>query len=271
MAKGGSVFRWSLRVKGPSFGLVLEFLRRELRLRFAGSISGGLWALFQPLMQIAVYSFVFVHIFKSVVPGANAPAFVPFLAVAMWPWFAFSEALQRATTVIQENASLIGKVAIPREVLVLASVAASFLVHVVGFCFVLVVLGSIGTPLQYQGLIPALLLMVPLFILALGLSLMLASFQVFVRDLAQAIGQIIVLLMFTAPILYARVSVHPSFAFIMDLHPFTFYAESMRSLVLGYGEFDPIRLLKAVAVALVALFIGYRVFRRLDPHFEDFL
>ena len=73
------------------------------------------------------------------------------------------------------------------------------------------------------------------------------------------------------PILYARTAMPEQFRSLMDLHPFTFYAESSRALLLDYGNFSALKLLSAVAIALLTLLIGYLAFRRLDPHFEDFL
>lgn len=251
--------------------LVGEFLGRELRTRFAGSLSGGLWAILQPLIQLGVYAFAFVHIFKQTVPGENPPTFLAFLAVAMWPWFAFSESVVRACTVVHENAALIGKVAIPRPVLVVASVGATFLLHMTGFLFILAVLALLGNPLNMLGIVPAVLLFVPMFALALGLAFIVSAIQVFIRDLGQAIGQLMQLLMFAAPVLYARSTMPERFQSFLDLHPFTFYAEAYRSLVLGYGSFDLSKLGIASAVSMVSLLLGYWLFRRLDPHFEDFL
>ncbi|MGH8171936.1 MAG: ABC transporter permease, partial [Rhodanobacteraceae bacterium] len=171
--------------------LTLRFFQRELQNRFAGSFSGGLWALFQPLIQLAVYAFVFVQVFKARVPGADAPGYVPFLVVALWPWTAFSEALLRSATSIQDNAALIGKVALPREILVVASVASSFAVHLTGFIAILIVLIVAGKGISIAGLVPAILLYIPLFALALGLALLLSAVQVFVRDLVQALGQLL--------------------------------------------------------------------------------
>ena len=102
----------------PAAALTLRFFRRELRNRFAGSFSGGLWALFQPLLQLAVYASSSSTFSRRAIPGADAPGYVPFLVTALWPWTAFSEAILRSTTAIQDNAALIGKVALPREVLV---------------------------------------------------------------------------------------------------------------------------------------------------------
>lgn len=254
-----------------AIALTSRFIRRELGSRFAGSFSGGLWAVLQPLIQLAVYAFVFVHIFKARVPGADAPGYVPFLVAALWPWTAFSEAILRATTVLQDNAALIGKVALPREVLVVAVVCSSFLIHVAGFVAVAIVLGIAGQGVRLAQVPLAIALYLPLFGLALGLALACAAIQVFVRDLVQVLGQLLPLLMFGAPIFYDRALLPERFRGWLDLNPFTFYAESFRALLLGHGVFDASRLAVAVAIAAAMLFLGHRLFRRLDAHFEDFL
>lgn len=255
----------------PAAALTLRFFQRDLRNRFAGSFSGGLWALLQPLIQLAVYAFVFVHIFKARVPGADAPGYIPFLVSALWPWTAFSEALLRSTTAIQDNAALIGKVALPREVLVLSSVCTSFAVHITGFVAIVVILALTRDDVWLPGLAAALPLYVPLFALALGLALLFAALQVFVRDLVQVLTQLLPLLMFGAPVFYDRASLSENLRPWFDLNPFTFYAESFRAVLLGYGTFGFGRLALALLVAGAALLLGRWVFRRLDPHFEDFL
>lgn len=251
--------------------LTQRFFRRELSNRFAGSFSGGLWALLQPLLQLAVTSFVFVYVFKARVPGLSTVGYVPFLATALWPWVAFAEAILRSTTVIQDNAALIGKVALPREVLVIASVSASFSVHIVGFVAIMLVMALTGQSVHLGGLPTAVALFVPLGVLALGIALICASIQVFVRDLVQALGQLLPLLMFTAPVYYGRAQLPEQFRHLMDVNPFTFYAESYRALLLDYGTMSLLSLVIACSVALVVLGIGHWMFRRLDPHFEDFL
>ena len=251
--------------------MILRFARRELGNRFAGSLSGGLWAVFQPLMQLAITSFVFVHVFKARVPGSETLGYVPFLAVALWPWTAFAEAVLRSTTAIQDNAALIGKVALPREILVLATVGASFTIHIAGFVAIVLVMWLAGQGIHPLGLLPAILLYVPLALLALGVALACAAVQVFVRDLVQALGQLLPLLMFGAPVYYDKAQLPERFRGLLDFNPFTFYAESFRALLLGHGTFGFRGLAIALAVAALVLFAGHRLFRRLDPHFEDFL
>lgn len=251
--------------------LSVHFIRRELRERYRGSITGFGWALLQPLLQLAIYAFVFVQIFKARVPGADAPGYVPFLVVGMWPWIAFSEAVLRSTTAIQDNAALIGKVAMPREILVLAPTSASFVLHISGFIAILVALAIFGHGIQLAKLPLALLLYIPMFAYTLGIALMFSAIQVFVRDLVQILAQLLTLMMFAAPIFYDRANLPERFQGYLDLNPFTFYVEAMRNLLLGYGDFPWFGLLIATIVAVLSLAIGQWLFRRLDPHFEDFL
>jgi lipopolysaccharide transport system permease protein len=255
----------------PALSLALHFIRRDIRNRYLGSFSGGLWALLQPLIQLAVYGFVFVYVFKARVPGADAPGYVPFLALGLWPWTAFAEGVTRATTAIQDNAALIGKVALPRAVLVFAAVASSFLIQGVGFCAIVIALRLSGVPIDLLALPLALCGFVQLFILALGFAFLFAAVQVFVRDLAPALPQLLMLWMFASPIFYARSSLPERYQGWMDFNPFTHYVEFFRAILLHSGSMTLSAQVISLAAALGALAIGFAVFRRLGPHFEDFM
>lgn len=251
--------------------LALQLARRDLRNRYMGSFSGGAWALLQPLVQLAVYAFVFGYIFRQRLPGADAPGYVPFLVVALWPWTAFAEAVSRATTAIQDNASLIGKVALPRAALVLAPVMASFAIHSVGFVGLLLVLLLAGTGVAPGGLLLMLPALALLFLFALGLALLLSALQVFVRDIAPALPQLLMLWMFLSPVFYGRYVMPEWVRPWFDLNPMTGFVEYLRFVLLGL----PAPGMRAVACSLiavaVALALGMFAFRRLQRHFEDFL
>lgn len=255
-----------------SWRLFRHFLARDLKNRFLGSFSGGLWALIQPLLQLAIYAFVFVHIFKARVAGAGTDVgYVPFLVVAMWPWTAFADAVLRSTTAITENAALIGKVPMPRAVPVLATVAGSFVLHTAGFLAIVLVLPLFGYSLHLVWLLPVLLLQTLLLLPALGASLLAASIQVFVRDLLQVLTQGLMLAMFAAPIFYSRAMIPERFQFFIDLHPFTWYAVAFRDMLL-HGQLPSLAgLVVVLPVAVGILLLGWWVFHRLDPHFEDYL
>jgi ABC-type polysaccharide/polyol phosphate export permease len=156
-------------------------------------------------------------------------------------------------------------------VLVFAAVASSFLIHGVGFCAIVIALRLSGVPIDLLAMPLALCGFVQLFILALGFAFLFAALQVFVRDLAPALPQLLMLWMFASPVFYARTQLPERYQGWMDFNPFTHYVEFFRATLLHSGSVTLAAQMISLVVALGALAIGFMIFRRLGPHFEDFL
>lgn len=246
------------------------FVAQDLQARFTGSLFGAAWSLIAPLLQLAVFYVVFLHIFKARVPGLAPDAYLVFLALGFWPWFAFSEAVSRSTTAVQDHAALAAKIALPRALSVVAKVLASFAVHGLGFLAVLLVLLAIGPPLHWAGLPMAILLWLPLLCMALGAGLFVAAMQVFVRDLGQSIGPLLSLWFFLTPIVYALQMAPGGLSRFLLWNPLTAVVEGQRSLLL-FGESAIVGWPGMLLGAVVLPLLGMWVFRRTEPWFEDYL
>lgn len=257
--------------RSSTLQVALHFARRDFHNRYLGSFSGGLWALLQPLLQLAVYAFVFVQIFRQRVPGADAPGYVPFLVAAMWPWTAFAESLQRGSVAIQEHAGLIGKVPVPRLALVAAPVIASFSVHGIGYAVIVLLLSLLGSGVDPLGLLVALPMMLVLMAFALGLVLLLSTLQVFVRDIASALPQLLMLWMFLSPVMYSREMAPERFRALIDANPMSAFAGIFRWALLHQPAPQTAALAWASLWLAAAVASGVFVFRRLQRHVEDFL
>ena len=159
----------------------------------------------------------------------------------------------------------------PRAVPVLATVAASFLLHTAGFVAIVLVLPLFGYTMHLAWLPPALFLMLVLAMLAIGLSMLAAAVQVFVRDLVQVLTQLLMLAMFAAPIFYSRAMIPERYRPIIDLHPYTWYAGAFREMLLHNHLPAMLPFVGVVLFAVAVLVLGWWVFHRLDPHFEDYL
>lgn len=255
------------------YSLLAEFVRRELKARYLGTFSGAIWALAQPLLQLAIYGYVFLHIFSARLPEAEfgSIGFLPFLAVGLWPWNAFAESVNRSATVIHDSAGLLGKIAMPRAMLVVAPVCAGFLLNMLGFIAVLVVLWFGGWLEPHGSALGVPPLMLALMLFTLGLAWLFASLTVFVRDIAQALPQVLLLLFFLTPVLYPRSLVPESLHPIADANPMALFIGLFRQCLLGVGHYGAIHYALAAGMALLMAWIGYRMFQRLAPHFEDFL
>jgi ABC-type polysaccharide/polyol phosphate export permease len=248
-----------------------QLVARAVRTDYLHNLTGFAWLIVQPLLLLAVYAFVFTTIFKARAPAGEALGFVPFLAVAFWPWTAFSESVLRASGAVSANAALIGKVAFPSELLPLSTVAATFLMHMVGYLAVLVVLQLLGTPLYWPGLLAALPLLALLCLFACALSLFASALQVFVRDVGQILPPLMTFWFFTTPILYSAEVLPPSLAAAMRFNPMAWYAERLRDFLL-HRDFTLGPADLVVPVVTVVLFgLALAFFRRFSTHFEDFL
>lgn len=244
---------------------------RQIRQDYLENLTGFAWLILQPLVLLGVYAFVFGTIFKSRVPEAGDIGFVPYLAVAFWPWTAFSESILRASGSITGSAALIGKVAFATEQLPLATVTATFIMHLIGYLAVLLFLQLMGTDIHWLFLpaaVPVLLLM---WVFAASITLVTSSIQVFIRDVAKILPPLITFWFFTTPILYSTAHLPASVRAVANWNPMAWFMAQMRQLLL-FGE---VRLdftaLAVVLFVLVFAWLALRFFRRFADHFEDFL
>jgi lipopolysaccharide transport system permease protein len=249
--------------------LFANFYRRELFTRYLGSVTGIAWALLHPLALLAVYHFIFTTVFRAT--GFAGQSFLAFVAVALWPWLAAQEAIQRGTVSLIGNAGLIRKVAFPNEIIVYASVAATLTLQFFGYLCVLLVLVAFGEPIHLEGLLIAVPMWCVLAIAVVGITLALAAIQVFVRDIEHVLMPLLMILMYLTPILYPLALVPESLRPWVAANPFGWLVGRLRDSLLDGRIALQIDDLIMAAGALLLFALGRWVFRRLAPHFEDFV
>ncbi|MEE4292656.1 MAG: ABC transporter permease [Xanthomonadales bacterium] len=248
-----------------------QMVSRAIRRDYLENVTGFALLFLQPLMLLAIYTFVFTTIFKARVAGDSSIGFVPYLAVAFWPWTAFSESVLRASGSIRSNAALIGKVAIPAAAIPLSTVTAAFLMNMAGYLAVLLVMQLLGTSLNWPGLLAALPLLFMMFLFACALALFLAALQVFIRDVGKILPPLMTFWFFATPILYSSSVLPERAAALMKFNPMAWYVERLRDFIL-FGNFELGAWDLAVpALTLVLLWAAHRFFTRVSSHFEDFL
>src|SRR5947207_7502491 len=259
----------AFRVSSRDRALFANFFYRELTSRYLGSVTGLAWALLHPLALLGVYHFVFTTVFRTT--GFAGQSFLAFVAVALWPWLAAQEGLQRAVVSLAGYAGLIRKVAFPHEIVVYASVAATLPLPLGGFVAVLVVLRIAGESIHFEGLLVAVPLWIVLAIAVSGLALLLSALQVFIRDVEHVLMPLLMILMYLTPILYPLTLVPQQLRPWVAANPFSWLVGRLRDALLdgrlAIDWTDGI----ALGVALLLFFAGRAVFRRLSPHFEDFV
>jgi ABC-type polysaccharide/polyol phosphate export permease len=257
--------------RGFDFQLFRRLVLRQVRQDYLENLTGFAWLVLQPLLLLAVYAFVFTRVFQSRIPDGEDVSFVAYLAVAFWPWTAFSESVLKGSGTIASNAALVSKVAFAREQLPLATVTATFLMHGVGYLAVLLVLQLLGTPLHWAFLPVVVFLLFVLWLFACALSLFTSSLQVFVKDVAQMLPPLMTFWFFMTPILYSTRMLPEALAQALSWNPMTWFVVQLREALL-FGRFEPGTIGLLVLLVVPLLFVlALAWFRRFSGHFEDFL
>jgi ABC-type polysaccharide/polyol phosphate export permease len=262
----------------PFRALVLQrrvieiFVARDLRARYVNSALGLWWAVIQPLALLAVYTFVFSVIIPTRFGGGDAGSgeFALYLFCGLLPWLAFADAVTRSSSVLIEQAPLIKKVVFPSEILPVHLVLSALLVELIGltaFLVVLVALGRVPGPALLA--IPVVLALQ--FLFTAGVAWALATFAVYLRDVRQLVGLVLILWMFLTPIIWPADIVPARFVWVLRLNPMSYVVEAYRGAVLHGSVPDPASLAVLAGMALTTFVCGYWVFHRSKQTFADLL
>ena len=242
-----------------------QMVRRELRQKYKGSALGIGWYLINPLVLMGAYALVF----EVLLDVADEPDYPIFLLAGLIVWVFFSQALLAAAPSLVLNAPLVRKVRFPRETIP-ASVAA---VQLVTFLAMLVLLLPVALVLR-DSLDPALLLLpvvvVFLFCLVLGLSMLVSVLHAHFRDVEPVLAAGLLPWFFLTP-LYLPIEKFPGIddhEFIGDLlewgNPIAPFVESVRTIVWAGEAPDVAHLAYVVGAGVVALALGTVMFRRME-------
>lgn len=210
-----------------------QFVRREILGRYRGSVLGMAWMFLSPLLMLAVYTFVFVGIFKARWPGAEQTGGIAFalrLFAGLMVFNFFADVVSRAPGLVLEQPNLVKKVVFPLELLAYVSLGSAFFHFLLSTTILLVGVAVLGHGLHASVLLLPIVI-TPLFPLLLGLSWLLSALGVYVRDVGQMVGLVVSFLLFLTPVFYSLQSMAPEWQFWMGLNPMTYVIENVRAVV----------------------------------------
>lgn len=233
---------------------------------------GLLWSFFNPVLMLAVYTFVFSVVFKARWAGGSdsKTEFALILFAGLIVFNLFAECVNRAPGLILSNVNYVKKIIFPLEILpvvTFGSVGFHFLVNFgVWLVFYLIFFGA---PHATILLLP--LILIPLVLLTLGFSWLLASLGVYLRDIAQIIGVVTTVLMFLSPIFYPISALPTEYQHLMQASPLTFVIEQTRDVMIWGKPIDRNLWLMWMVVSLLLAWLGFAWFQKTRKGFADVL
>lgn len=259
-----------LRVAGQIFrfrGLLATLTARELKARYRGSVLGFLWSLANPLLLLAVYTFVFSVVFQPRVAGADPYAL--FVVSGLFPWIWLSTSALEGSMSLIANGGLIRKAVFPAELLPMVTVLSNLVHLLLAMPVVLaaVVASWLLTNHGVGGLpvvaLPAVILLhLPM---VAGIALGASALTVHFKDVRDLLANLLTLLFFVTPILYPMKSIQDLRAvhWIVLLNPFTPFTLAYQEVLFNGHWPSPALWLQMGLVSLAFWMLGSWLFERL--------
>lgn len=260
-----------LRTIFASRRLIWTLVKREVAARYRGSALGLTWLILLPLLNLIAFTFVFRTVLKarwSAVADEGAGTFSVYMFAGLTIFLIFAEIISRAPNLAMENISYIKRVVFPLEILSVVSVltatisaAGSMIIWLLFYAL------TFGFPHVESLILPVILF--PMCLFALGLSWLLSSIGVYLRDLRQFVTPFVTAMQFLSPVFYPLSAVPPDIRWVFRLNPLTITLEQTRALLFRGELPDPVTLGLSIFVGSLVSLAGLWWFQKTRKGFAD--
>ncbi len=249
---------------GDYLFLFENLILKDFRIRYRNMSLGLLWSVVNPLVMMAVLTFVFA----KVMGNTSIRNFPVSVLCGLVPFNFFAGALISGTNSIVDNAGLIKKMPVPRVTVPLAAVLSNVTHLLIQIVLLLTLALATGEQVNIHWLWLPLIWGLEIVFLC-GLSLITSALNVFIRDTRYVVESFNTVLFWLVPIFYAFDSIPEQYREIYQLNPVAALVMAMRNVVLEAQAPAPTLLWKLAAVSLAAFAIGWVVFHSQKRRFTD--
>jgi len=249
-----------------------ELVAREFKSLYRTSLLGVAWALLNPLLSLAVYTFVFGLVLKVKWQEeiTQVDEFALILFTGMIVFYFLADCILRAPSLMLENVNYVKMVVFPLEIMSWVVVAGSFVKALLSLAILLIAIVALhGVPPWTAIFLP--LIFAPIMLLALAMVWFLAATGVYIRDLTQVVGPIVTLCFFVSPVFYPVSALPETLQPLLYLNPVTFIIQQARDVLLSGVMPNFLGLLIYFIVAWILAWAGLFWFSRTKRGFADVL
>lgn len=247
--------------------LLWLWILREIRVRYKQSLLGAAWAILQPLSMMIIFTLVFSNLARIPTDGIPYPIFS---YSALLPWTFFSTSISMGVPSLVTNLNLVTKTYFPREILPLGSIGVGFFDFLIASTIFLFLYFFYQMPFTWAVAWLPLILALQI-LLAIGVTLLGAAFNVLYRDVRFIVPLGLQLWLYASPIIYPVSLVPERFRPLYMLNPMAGIISAYRQVLLYGRSPNWTELGLSAVVTGVIFFLGYRVFRRLEVIFADII
>ena len=254
------------RTKIHYFELIYNLAKKDLKVRYKSATLGFLWTILNPLLMMVALTVVFSMFLRI---KTEFPYSI-FVLTGLIPWTFFNLSLSSCTNSITDNCNQIKKVYFPREIIPLSIVLANLVNYLLSLLILLFLLLFFRIKLTYLVLLVPIIIGVQL-LFTIGISLITSSLNVYYRDIRYIVEATLLIWFYATPVFYPISMVPERFRPYYFFNPMAGIIYSYREALLK-GVFPDVYLfLEAFLASLIFFFLGYMIFKRIEPVFADFI
>ena len=244
--------------------LTVQMIKRDIISSYKGSFMGLFWSFINPILMLAVYTFVFTVVFKArwgVGGDESMTDFAVVLFVGLIIHSIFAEILNRAPGLILGNVNYVKKVIFPLEILPIIALGGALFRGLVSLVVLLTVFVLLNGFIHWTAIFVPLVIL-PFVLVMLGFAWLLASIGVYLRDIEQATGFFATMMLFLAPVFYPVSILPEKYQILILANPLTFIIEQARQVML-FGKLPNLQGLAVYSVvSLGVAWFGYWWFQK---------
>jgi ABC-type polysaccharide/polyol phosphate export permease len=245
--------------------ILRNLVSKDFKVRYRNMSLGILWSLVNPLIMMGVLTFVFTAIYRM----EDQPHFPLFLLMGLVPYNFFTLAWATGTNAIVDNAGLVKKVPLWRELLPISVVLGNSLHYVIQLALLLTAtFFIIGFNVHWLWL-PFIVALQVVFVC--GLSLITSSLDVYLRDIRYVVESTNLVLFWLVPIFYSFDRIGPDYRWLYEYNPVATVIFVTRRILLLQAAPPLVTMTKLTAVSFLTFAVGAYVFHRIKRNFADHL
>lgn len=256
--------RFAYTLKKYSF-LLQQLVARNFNTKYRQSVLGVLWSVLNPLLTAAVLYFVFSTLFKT-----STENYIAFLYCGIVVWNCFVEAVNLGLEAVTGSVSIINKVYVPKYIFPVSQVLSAMINLLFALIPLFIICMITGVPVTktYFLLLFGIGL---LFMFSCGMSLIMATSNVFYRDTKFLWSVLSTMWMYLTPVFYTESIIPAAYISIYRMNPMYQILTFFRSILIQGVSPQPLECLYALAATVIPLLIGIWIFRSQQNKFVLYL